>query len=195
MKKLISFLFIIAFVVSCDPKHNEVFKLDTDATILLKPASGVKLRSTFRSENHLSALEIVKQADVISFSWDNDILDRGFGDHQRDTLSNPPYLIMFPGDIIDQETGELNPHFIEASDVVISRLIQTGVDPISGNPVYVRDTIGYVSNETLRTAETAVKSAYVKGNVDEIYNLFSAAYTFQPITADEWKALKQSGQN
>lgn len=183
MKKLLLLLMVAFAFASCEKdKVVDKFKLDTSETILITPAKDVQLRSI--DENHLSGLEIVKQASGISFTYENGEWDRGFGDNQRDLESNPPALMMFPSDVINVEFGTLEVMFIEAYDVVLSRLIDN-----------VRDTIAYIPNQTLRDAEAIIKAAYNAEDAETVYTAFKQAYTFTPITADEWKALKAEDMN
>ena len=183
MKKLLLLLIVVMAFMSCEKdKEADKFKLDANETVLITPAKSLQIRAS--NDNHLSGLEIVKQADVISFTYDDGEWARGFGDNQRDLESMPPALMMFPGDIINAESGTLEVMFIEASDVVITRVIDN-----------VRDTIAYIPNSTLREAEQTIKAAYIAEDAQTVYSAFKQAYTFTPITAQQWKYLKAENMN
>lgn len=184
MKKILFLLLIIPLVFACeDPKEVEPFKLDTDATIRLIPASSTK---STRSAT-LTDLEIVQQATDIFFQWNGETLGRGFSAEQRSVSTTPPFLSMFSGDVVVAETGELNPHFIEAEDVVLVKIITTGEIPFQKQ---YADTIAYIPNATIRQAEQAIKTAYNGENDTAVYALFMSAYKFIPITGAEWRALE-----
>lgn len=190
MKKL---LFIVSaiFLFACE----ETFQLDPNAMISIKPASGAwnspaqRVKST---DQHLSALEIVKQTNKLSFYnvglFGNQAVDRGFSQAQRDTISEIPALKMFGTDIINQK-GEYTPEFIEGSDCVLVRIINPGMH----NEII--DTVAYIPNSVLRLAETQIKAAYAAQDNEEVYRIFNNAFTFIPITGTEWRALKANNEN
>jgi hypothetical protein len=55
------------------------------------------------------------------------------------------------------------------------------------------DTIGYIPNSVMRSAETKIKAAYEAGDFESVRTLFFTAFTFTPITGDEWRELKRQG--
>lgn len=199
MKKLL-LLSLVVLLAACGNNNDnnepkEPFKIDPLATVNIKPEKGAWKAPAMRvkSENpqHLSALEIVKKAAIIQFYNPNimqhaERWERAFDKLQRDTISDPPALKMWATDIIN-EKGEFVPDFIEAKDVIL----------IHFSPIYdpnaIRDTIGYIPNSVMRTAEKAIKEAYQANNPDEVLRLFNDAFTFRPITGAEYKALKQAG--
>lgn len=184
MKKILFLLLIIPLVFACeDPKEIEPFKLDTNATIRLIPASSTK---STRSAT-LTDLEVVQQATDIFFQWNGETLGRGFSAEQRSVSTTPPFLSMFPEDVVVSETGELNPHFIEAEDVVLCKITIIGDAPFQ---TFTNDTIAYIPNATIRQAEQAIKTAYNGENETAVYALFMSAYKFIPITGAEWRALE-----
>ena len=184
MKKILFLLLIIPLVFACeDPKEVEPFKLDTDATIRLIPASSTK---STRSAT-LTDLEIVQQATDIFFQWNGETLGRGFSAEQRSVSTTPPFLSMYPIDVVLPETGELNPHFIEAEDVVLCKITRVGEVPFQTEVV---GTIAYIPNAIIRDAEEKIKTAYTGENEAAVYALFMSAYKFIPITGAEWRALE-----
>lgn len=66
MKKILFLLLAVALFVNCDPKDvpDVKGKLDPNAMILIRPAAGVKLKSTVPG---LTALEIVEQ--TVNIKW------------------------------------------------------------------------------------------------------------------------------
>jgi len=191
MKKLF-FILSVIFLFACE----ETFQLDPNAMISIKPASGAwnspALRVKSNDSIHLSAMEIVKQTNKLSFYnialFGNQAVDRGFAQNQRDTISETPSLKMFGTDIINQK-GEYTPEFIEGSDCVLVRIINLNM------PNEVIDTVAYIPNSVLRIAETQIKAAYSALNNEEVYRIFNEAFTFIPITGAEWRELKANNEN
>ncbi len=193
MKKFILFLLALVAISGCNPEEPivEKIKIDPLATVDIKPdpKGWGNLRST--NPEHLSALEIVEQTTAMQY-YNPNILDyvdgvweRGFDEMQRDLNPDNPMLKMWALDIITEE-GEYLPHFIESENIILMSFDLTVVD----SP---RDTIGYIPNSVMRTAETAIKAAYANGDTESVYQLFNEAFTFRPITGAEYKALKEAG--
>lgn len=220
MKKSIGLLIIILGIAvsSCSDEVTDKGKLDSNAMICLRPAPGTAsstskisgLRSDQINSEHLTALEIVKQADGVWF-WNDPIcghqaVGRGFDLSQRDTIS--PILKMWGTDIISQ-FGLYVPDFIEGVDCILDRIIYIDSktkdtviwDPYKNEPYNYTfdkiwmDTIAYIPNSVLRNAELQVKAAYANGDYTTVYKIFNDAFTFTPITGAEWRALKEKGLN
>ena len=193
MKKLFIFLALAAIVTSCKTDEPQAFQIKDTDMISIKPSASAMNAMKVKAvdSEHLSALEIVKQTTLISFKdIQGSIWGRTFAGEQRDTIS--PKLLMWATDVITLG-GELQVDgtgFIEATDVVFVRYSTD-----SGDPNNVIDTIAYIPNSVLRTAETAIRAAYESKDIEECYSLFNEAYTFAPITGAEWRALKAEGQN
>ncbi|MEG1623043.1 MAG: hypothetical protein RR330_06710, partial [Alistipes sp.] len=140
---------------------------------------------------HLTALEIVQQVNNLSynnFKYFPTVLDglvRGFAYTQRDYVNER--LMMWGDDIIVSTDGSLNNGFIAGEDLILNRVI----DEQKGT----MDTIAYIKNATLRTAEAAIRKAYAEKDYATIYKLFDEAFTFVPITGAEWRALKAKNEN
>ena len=180
MKKLL-FIIAVILIASCEKEPTSKGKLDPNALISIRPAAGVK--------SYLSAKEIVKQTRNISFynpSISGTELTRGFSENQRDTVNVK--LMMWGTDIIDQY-GKYTGEFIEGTDFVFRKAVNMQAIP----PVY--DTIAYIPNSVITNARNQIKTAYADSNFVEVYRLFDVAFTFTPITAAEWRALKKAGQN
>lgn len=197
MKKIYLPLFAFAMMLfSCD-RQVQHFVLDPDATIKLRPdLSGWQItRSDSDSiaapdtvySPYLSPIEVVRQALGISFYnyalFGNQAVDRGFHAMQRDTISDPPCLMMYGTDIITQ-LGEYTPEFIEGEDCVLVRVVNNE-----------RDTIAYIPNNVMRTAESQIKIAYDAQDYEEVYRIFNEAFTFLPVTGPEWRAIKAAEQD
>lgn len=191
MKKLFLFIALAALMVGCKTEEPvKPFQIDPLATVNIKPKAGawnapMKVKST---EGHLSALEIVKQTTALQYNYATMgayTWERGFGDLQRDTISEIPQLKMWGSDIIDAD-GEYIPYFIESVDCILLKFdLHVSYAP--------RDTIAYIPNATLRAAETIIKQAYEAKDMELILNTFNTAFTFIPITGAEYKALKAQG--
>ncbi|MEG0807663.1 MAG: hypothetical protein RR410_04850 [Alistipes sp.] len=190
MKKLIFILAAVACVavalVACDNDDNKIW--DANAMVSLRAAKGVRASA---NPDHLSALEIVKQTNDMAFwcpkYYPGSIkgLYRGFSEAQRDFVNER--LLMWGDDIITAATGELSNAFIAGEDIVLRRIVNLEKDIV--------DTIAYIPNSILRTAEVAIREAYAAKNYATVYKLFDTAFTFMPITGDEWRELKRQGLN
>ncbi|HHU96823.1 MAG: hypothetical protein QM237_10955 [Bacteroidota bacterium] len=186
MKRILFLLMTIALAfVGCEKSDG---KLDPNATLSIRPAAGVKLRST--NPEHLTALEIVQQTTTMVFipPTTNQPAYRGFSEAQRDLNPDDPRLKMWGGDIITAE-GMLVEDFIRAKNVVLTidyRIID-GSDRI--------DTIAYIPNKTLQDAYVIIKPAFDSGDYEAVYQVFDNAYRFIPITGTEYAELQKQGKN
>jgi hypothetical protein len=197
MKKIILFLLALVVFASCNPEEPiaEKIKIDPLATVDIKPdpKGWGNLRST--NPEHLSPLEIVEKTTVMQYynpellislgSDPESPIERGFDVLQRDLNPDNPKLKMWATDIITED-GEYMAEFIESKDIILLKFDLKVVDA-------PRDTIGYIPNATMRTAESAIKNAFNNNDVDAIYQLFNEAFTFRPITGAEYKTLKEAG--
>lgn len=185
MKQLFILLFAVAAFMGCE-KEKDNF-LDPNAMIAINPAPDIKAET---NPKHLSAKEIVEQATILSF-WNISegafmAYEREFGAHQKDFSRHR--LLMAGTDVID-EFGKLNLWFIECKDI----LIEAWYD--RGKPEFRKDTIAYIPNAVIRAAEVKIKEAYANKDYKECYRLMDEAFTYTPITAAEWRALKAAGNN
>jgi len=188
MKKLILFLAIAAVLASCKTDEPKVFQIDPSVTVNIKGLSSPQkvIGISKVGAVHLSNLEIVKQTYVMNFTMPNGgAAGRGFDPMQRDTVSTVPMLKMWGTDILYYEclidgtqTGDvlLALDFLEATNCVFLN--------IKG------DTLAYIPNAVLRSAETQIKALFADKNYELIYTIFNNAYTFTPITGAEWRALQ-----
>ena len=172
MKKILFLLIVSLAFASCDKKDlpEPKGKLNPNAMITIRPAKGVKLRSTITG---LTGLEIVEQTMNMTFrthyfgnkySEEVVIADRGFGDNQRDY--DLPALMMFSTDII-QTDGSYQRDFIYGFDFY---LVNSSLD-----------TIGYIPQTVIDDARIKIEIALADENYTEIYKLFNDAFTFLPI--------------
>lgn len=189
--KLFFILAITALLASCGTNNEpKAFQIKATDMISIKPATGVQLKvKGVNAVNHLTALEIVKQTTEIR----TPLFGRSFIKDQRDTVSTTPKLLMWATDVITLD-GNLQTDWITATNVLF---VKYDGRYISYNPstwIYC-DTIAYIPNSVLRTAETAIREAYAAKDIDACYTLFNTAYTFIPITGVEWRALKAQGLN
>lgn len=158
-------------LMACE-KNDIVDKgqLDPNAMIILRPGTGVQLRS---SVTNLTALEIVQQALNIKWQshwFDNQYRDdatqigRGFREDQKDF--NIPALKMLGIDIITDE-GVYYKDFIYGYSVYIT----------DNNG----DSIAYVPDAVINNARPLIEAAFASENYTEVYRLFNEAFTFLPM--------------
>lgn len=174
MKKLFLLFIAATLLISCDPKDAPNVpkgKLDPNAMITLRPAKGVKTRSTVKD---LTALEIVQQARDITFQTryfdDMDVGElrnaaRGFNEETMKDF-NIPALKMLGIDVINAQ-GEYIRDFTHAEKVFVRN-----------NEL---DTIGYIPDVVINTARPLIEAAFADKNYTEVYRLFNEAFTFLPI--------------
>lgn len=181
MKQLILFLSVICMILSsCGNDDNDKDKgqLNANATILIRPASGVRSQ-----ESNLTALEVVQRG--VNLKWRSHyfgnvyydqerVVGRTFSEEMRDF--NTPALKMLGIDIITDE-GQYYRDMTYSHAVVITD---------TNN-----DTIAYIPNDVINNAKALIEAAYYDQNYTEVYRLFNEAFTFIPITASEWKLLNQ----
>lgn len=171
MKKIILILTVLIFAFSCEkePLPNKG-KLDPNATIVLRPAKGVQLRSTISG---LTALEIVEQA--VNIKWQSH----------------------YGGNVYYDDVKSIARTFIEAHKDYDNQLLKMwGIDVISQEGEYYRDltygfnvvitdsnndTIAYVPDQVIADARILIEAAYNDSNYTEVYRLFNEAFTFIPI--------------
>ena len=193
MKKLIYLLLLIA-ACSCSSKDEpKAFKIDSNAMISIKPSVGAWKAPSFIKTNgttHLSALEIVKQANNLSYysptmtaSLDERVNIMFDYENAKDTINCKFNL---PGTIIIDQDGNYRSWFTKAKWILLRKIYSVdGVKKI--------DTLAYVPNAVIKAAYFATVSAYDTGKIDEVYSLFNEAYVFLPITGYEWLKLKSDG--
>lgn len=187
MKKIIITLAIAALLVSCS-KEDKPSKLDPNAMISINP--DLAYTPTTKAAWHLSNLEIVKQASDLN--WRNTSIagtdiTRGFIEAHKDVVN--VRLLMWGTDIIDQN-GAYTTEFIGGWDFVIRRRLNNiGEIP----PIY--DTIAYIPQGIINSARDLIHAAYIAEDFTTVYDLFNTAFTFRPVSGEEWRSLKAQGRN
>ena len=187
MKKLLLLMSIALLLVACDKKDDDLSKgkLDPNAMITIKAGavtkSGINGWDDEKGEDvhltvkyNLSPIEIVTETMNMTFRshyagstyYDvPTILDRGFGDNQRDF--DIPALLMFGTDIIETD-GRFIKDFIYGQDFY---LVNKDLD-----------TIGYIPQTVIDNARRLIEIAYEDKNYTEVYKVFDEAFTFLPIS-------------
>ena len=192
MKKLILLIALATAFVACE--KNE--KLDPNAKISIKPATKSEKTNVMRIkeahyENFLTDLEIVKQADAITFQCysENGVWYEGTaGFAGKDTASVVPKILMWGTAIISQK-GELIEEFIKGYDMVLVRFkIQYTRSTLDF------DTIGYIPNSRVRAAETIIRQAWADEDYNTIYEVFNEMFTFKPIDHKGWEELRAKNE-
>jgi hypothetical protein len=177
MKKILSFLFIVGLLISCDPKPEvEIDKgqLDPNAKIVLRPDKSVKTRATIGG---YTGLKVVQEA--VNIKWrshwfsnnyydDEKVIARTFGDNLKDF--EKPALLMWATDIIELD-GSFQKDFIYGYSVFITD--------------NHNDTIAFVPDDVINNARPLIEAAYNDENYTECYRLFNEAFTFLPYPAEE----------
>ena len=57
------------------------------------------------------------------------------------------------------------------------------------------DTVAYIPNAQLDSAEDTINKLFAKGDFDQIYKMFETAFQFIPCTGDDFKEMKANGAN
>ena len=171
-------------------KKQNTMKADTE-----KPKGGDLL---------LSPLNIVKYAKIIA--------SRGIGvngnfgiapemrdvEHSRIKMWSEMVIAKRPfkenGQRVDKWTL-LDDGWIASRDV---RLEINNIDPIKTDDGVVipaeTKVIAYIPNAKMDEAQKAIRKAWEAKDNEEVYRLFNEAFTFIPITNNEWEALKEKGE-
>ena len=78
------------------------------------------------------------------------------------------------------------------------RLEINNLDPIKTDDGVVipaeTKVIAYIPNAKMDEAQKAIRKAWEAKDNEEVYRLFNEAFTFIPITNNEWEALKAKGE-
>lgn len=174
MKKILFSLIVLLAFASCEKDKVENIdkgKLDPNATILIRPAKGVKTRAMVED---LTAQQIVEDALLVTWQShysDNKheekavVIARGFNEQQKDF--ELPALKMLAIDVISAK-GDYYRDLTYAFEVYIVN--------------EARDTIAYVPNDIINSARIAIETAFADENYNEVYDLFNTAFTFLPIS-------------
>ena len=191
MKKILFITVLAAIFAACESNEPKEFKIKDSDMISIPESKTVANSQAMKSKsvNQLSGLDVVKLTKDLSFrDTRGDVWFRTFSNEQKDTISADPKLLMWATDVISLD-GNLQldlGNFIEAKDVVFRTY------EIS-NTTY--DTIAYIPNAVLRAAEIEIRKAYAEQDIDKCYQVFNDAYKFIPITGEQWRMLKTSGNN
>jgi len=197
MKKIVFLLTCILLAATACEKNNEpdkVFRLDPDAKIFVK-ASTDQLKSLDKaSPEHLTPLEVVKQATVL-MGYNFDIAPQSpitWAWVGKDTVSAEPALLRWGTDVIYDTDGYgnygLQTEFINSVDLVIC---SGGM--VDGLPKY--DTLAYIPNANMANAKEAILEALEARDTTSVYGIFKDAFKFIPITGAEWRTLRAQGLN
>ena len=172
-------------------KNQNTMKADTE-----KPKGGDLL---------LSPLNIVKYAGII-VSKNTEGVEGNFGiapemrdvEHSRIKMWSEMVIAKRPfkenGQRVDKWTL-LDDGWISFRDV---RLIISNIDPFTTDDGVLvpanTEVIAYIPNAKMDEAQKAIRAAWEAKDNEEVYRLFNEAFTFIPITNNEWKALKEKGE-
>lgn len=167
MKKIVLLLTVLIAMVACEDKVKDIGKgkIDPMATIKIRPAKGIVVRS-----NGMTALQVVQDAHMIQYQsnyFDNKYYEeakditRGFNEHQKDF--NIPALLMLGIDVISAQ-GTYYRDLTYAFDFYILN--------------EANDTIAYVPDEVINSARPLIEAAFADGNYNEVYRLFDEAFVF-----------------
>lgn len=203
MKKMAFALILFACLTSCDNNDNKGL-FDPRTPIVL---SGAQTRSTDDS-----VFSIVKNSMYLQ--W-RDTMDIGwtasFGTGESYLYENgltrdfANKRILFAGIYVIFTVPDTDYHrpgdFLNnAKDVVFSQLLDsTGavIDPqtLVWEELYKvrRDTIAYIPNRILKSAQDAINTAYYADDFTTCYKLFEESMFFVPITGQRWRELKAAG--
>ena len=175
MKAFIISLIVLLAFSGCEKNEKVSPVWDSTATITIRPAKGVKTRSTI---NGLTAIDIVKKATSTHYTshYFNNVyhevpkeIARGFSESMKDF--DVPSLKMLAIDVISAE-GSYYRDLTYATDFYIVE-----VDDLN-NKI---DTLAYVPNDVISKVRPFIEEAFNSQNYDEVYRLFDEAFTFIPL--------------
>ncbi|MEG1956083.1 MAG: hypothetical protein RR066_08555, partial [Mucinivorans sp.] len=160
----------LATSLSACKKDTGNGKLDANAKVYISPAPGVRsLDAQAAGQTHLSAAEIVKQAELMFSKRDGMQLDMHLGDQFKDYKN-----VRFVGSSswVIMQNGELETNLIRARDYLF-----TSTYP---DLVRCKDTIAYIPNAVMIDAEIKIRAAFSAGDFAACYRLFEEAFVFKP---------------
>lgn len=153
----------------------------------------------------LSPLNIVKySAGIISANADGEDGNFGIAPEMRDVEHSR--IKMWSEMVISKrpfkENGQRVDKWTLLDDGWISRrnvrLVVSNIDPFTTDDGVLvpanTEVIAYIPNAKMEEAQKAIRKAWEAGNNEEVYRLFNEAFTFIPITNNEWEALKAKGE-
>ena len=188
----ITIIFLLALLMIACKKEDSAkeFRIDPNAKVYVKASTGISKAISLNSAQHLTPLEVVKQATTLrgynyAIATQSPITWTWVG---MDTLSIPPALLRWGRDIIYDTTGYgdygLQREFINSVDLVICK---------GTIPNY--DTIAYIPNSNMATAKDLIIKAFSEKDTAAVYDVFKNAFKFIPITGLEWRDLKKNNAN
>lgn len=166
----------MVMAMSCKSDDNNGGKLDPNAKVYINS----QMPKSTANQEALSPLEVIKRADKIH----NSIIEVGLSDFNRD-LEN--LRIVGTSTWVVSQFGELTTDFIKSSNNIL-----VTIDPESLETV---DTIAYIPNSVMRTAEATITTAYNASDFTTCYKLFEEAFVFIPTTGKEYRELQAQGKN
>lgn len=185
MKKLVFLLTISLALISCK-KEDDIVKYD----VMIRGKESVNIR---KGEGHLTPVEISKQAFDIALKQADGNNGRGaaFVPELRDTVNG--ILKRWASDVIRYD-NTIVPDFITGRNIVIERYFG---DSFEGDHLWAQhlDTIGYIPNAVIETAQNRIMAAYEQEDWQGIYNIFNESFVFLPITGAEYRELEKAGTN
>lgn len=139
----------------------------------------------------------------------SDIYDRylentfGINDYQRDLEHNR--LKMSTEMVIEQRSEVIDGKETMVWHLIDSWLTARDVTLCYGGMVSIQteqgvvkpgtfDVFAYIPNKDMIATEQAIRKAWNAQDYEEVYRLFHEAYTFIPITHNEWLKLQENGQ-
>jgi len=191
MKKLLLIVSVFMLIVSCSKDD-----IDTKGTVRKGAMISIYAKPQTKAD-YLSPLEFVEQTTNICLYnrpvyGDKPIISYTFNNTtQKDLNPLNPRLMMMAHNIIDENTGEYVPHFVEAEDLVFVKVIYLD----ETHSKYTLDTTGYIPNSELRNAATLIKAAYNDQNYNRCYKLFDSLFVARQIDGKGWRELKAQGLN
>lgn len=203
MKKITYILMLITILVSC--KDDDKGLLDPHTPVAI---SGIQTRV---SDDTVTL--ILKH--VLYMHWTNSdgvCLEVSLGMGESYLYENgitrdfENKRILFSGNYIiaTGDNGWHRPGYFlsDAKDVVFCQGVADGniVEPetsswdsISKAGVFIRDTIAYIPNNVLKSAQEAIQAAYYAEDFETVYKLFESSMVFLPTTGAKWRAMKAAG--
>ena len=181
---------------SCDSNKPDVQKpLNPDAMLNINVRNSLRVTDT--NPNHLTPAEIVDKATHMLYVNGRSHNQAEFWLHDQ-YKDRPNARFQFWGEfVVDKrnkrdkdgiETPEreyyISPDLVQARGVVF--VIEKGE---------AKDTIAYIPQKVLDDTYKLIEEAFNRGDYDTCYKLFSDAYTAIPITAAEYRELKEKGLN
>ncbi len=191
MKKLIFILLMLSLLISC--KKNIQHKQDPTGLVPINlNATETKAESADLNKVRMvdeqplyTPYQLIRLDDLalICFNKEHkEYAGRGFSEEMRDYENNK--LLMSALEVYDPHHGGLQdrPNNFLAADYAL-------IYHYKNSDGTLRDTVAYITRETLKVARERIRKAYKAGDMEGMYTIFQEAFQATPCTGKQFREM------